>query len=58
MATKLTMEQLEHIEEIIGDGYKVYGIEEDAQCLNFDGPLYVSDILEAADYIRSITKKQ
>lgn len=53
----LNNEQLEHVAEIIGDGYKVYGIEEKAQCLNFDGSLYVSDILKAADYIRSLTKE-
>lgn len=55
---KLSMEQLERVADIIGDGWKVYGIEEYSQCLNFDGPLYVSDILKAADYIRSITQKQ
>ena len=58
MDTKLTQEQLEHVEDIIGDEYKVYGIEVESQCLNFDGPLYISDILEAADYIRSVIQKQ
>lgn len=58
MEKKLSKEELEKVAEIIGDGYKVYGIEEKAQCLNFDGSLYVSDILKAADYIRSITAPQ
>ena len=53
METKLNKEELEKVAEIIGDGYKVYGIEENAQCLNFDGSLYIEDILKAADYIRS-----
>lgn len=50
---KLTLEELEQVSKIISDDYKVYGIEVEAQCLNFDGPLYLSEILEAADYIRS-----
>ena len=57
MAAKLTMEQLEHVDEIIGDEYKVYGIDVKSQSLLFDGTLYISDILEAADYIRSVTQK-
>ena len=31
----------------------VWEVEEDAQCINIDGPVYVSDILKAADFIRS-----
>ncbi len=51
-------EQLKHIEEIIGDGYKVYGRDVERQSLLFDGELYLDDILEAADYIKSLTQKQ
>jgi len=28
-------------------------VDEDAQCINIDGPVYVANILEAADFIRS-----
>ena len=31
----------------------VWDVEENAQCINIDGPVYVADILEAADFIRS-----
>ena len=31
----------------------VWDVEEVAQCINIDGPVYVADILEAADFIRS-----
>ena len=51
-------EQMKHIEEIIGDGYKVYGIDVKSQSLLFDGTLYISDILAAAEYIKSLTPKQ
>ena len=30
----------------------VWNVEECAQCINIDGPVYVADILEAADFIR------
>ena len=53
----LNNEQLEHVAEIIGDGYKVYGIDVESQSLLFDGTLYISDILKTADYIRSLTKE-
>ena len=55
---ELSDEELKHIEEIIGDGYKVYGRDDKRQSLLFDGELYISDIIEAADYIRSITQKE
>ena len=58
MDTKLTREQLEHVDEIIGDEYQVYGIDAERQSLLFDGELFIDDILEAADYIRSVTQKQ
>ena len=31
----------------------VWDVEEDTQCINIDGPVYVANILEAADFIRS-----
>ena len=55
MKARLSLEELQQLAEITNG---VWSIEEDAQCLNIDGVLYVHDILEMADYIRGITQHQ
>ena len=54
MNARLSLEELQQLAEITNG---VWSIEEEAQCLNIDGVLYVHDILEMADYIRGITQQ-
>lgn len=54
METKLKEEDIDKVGEILGP-YS-YGVDESSQSIGYDGPIYISDILKAADFIRSKTK--
>lgn len=44
----LTEKELVELSEFFNG---VWLVEDESQCLNIDGPVYVSEILEAADFI-------
>ena len=49
---RLTEQEMKELSEILEGVYEVEG-----QCLHFDGILYLSDIMMAADFIRKCNKK-
>lgn len=51
MEAKLKEEDIDKVGEILGP-YS-YGADESSQSIGYDGPIYISDILKAADFIRS-----
>lgn len=48
---KLTYNDIEEVANILGGNY--FGISEELQWINYDGDISISNILEAADFIRS-----